>query len=159
MRRVLVSGDEAIPTDRQHRSPCGDCPWRKDALPGWLGTMTPEEWLRAAHGEDRIDCHTLEGPQCAGAAIYRANVCKHPRDPELLRLPFDRDLVFDDPRKFLAYHKGLPTCSCGAPIEHAATGRKQELCNGCKIEKRQARDRVTGRRQHAAKQARKRAEK
>lgn len=103
-RRVLVSSDEAVPATRQHTKPCGDCPWRRDALPGWTGGLTPETWIRGAHGDEQIDCHTLTGAQCAGAAIYRANVCKRPRNPETLRLPADRDHVFESPTEFLEHH-------------------------------------------------------
>jgi hypothetical protein len=105
MRRRLVSSDEAVPTDKQHTKPCGDCPWRRDSLPGWLGGVPAETWLRGAHGEERIDCHTLIGPQCAGSAIYRANVCKAPRDPDVLRLPKDKANVFASPTEFLEHHK------------------------------------------------------
>lgn len=104
-RRRLVSGDEAKRATRQHTRPCGDCPWRRDALPGWLGSLTIDEWLRATHGEARIDCHTLRGVQCAGAAIYRGNVCKSPRDPKILRLPADRTTVFASPTQFIDYHR------------------------------------------------------
>lgn len=97
MRRRLVSSDEATPSRTQHTRPCGDCPWRRDALEGWLGNLTADAWLAAAHGDARIDCHTLIGPQCAGSAIYRANVCKLPRDPATLRLPADRRNVFAEP--------------------------------------------------------------
>lgn len=64
-----------------------------------------------AHGEVAIACHTtIDGEetnndgeadwdqpgllQCAGAAIYRSNVCKSPRDPHVATLPRDTDLVF-----------------------------------------------------------------
>ena len=103
-RRRLVTADEARPATTQHTTPCGDCPWRVDALPGWLGSNTPEEWLQAAHGEARVECHTLLGAQCAGAATYRANVCKIPRDADQLRLPADRTGVFPTPMAFRAYH-------------------------------------------------------
>lgn len=104
MRRRLVSADEAVPATRQHTKPCGDCPWRRDSLPGWTGGLAPQTWVRAAHGDEGINCHTRIGAQCAGSAIYRANVCKVPRDPEILRLPKDREKVFATPNEFLAHH-------------------------------------------------------
>jgi hypothetical protein len=103
-RKVLVSSDEATVATRQHTKPCGDCPWRRDSLAGWLGTDTPEEWLQNVHGEARIECHTKIGAQCAGAAIYRANVCKLVRDPEALKLPADRTRVFARPSEFIEHH-------------------------------------------------------
>ena len=44
------------------------------------------------------------GAQCAGAAIYRANVCKSPRDGSLLKLPADRETVFADKSEFWEHH-------------------------------------------------------
>ncbi len=105
MRRVLVSSNEATSAKGQHTAPCGDCPWRRDALPGWLGTLTAAEWVKVAHGDDAIACHTKAGAQCAGAAIYRRNVVKSPRDPEALRLPANRETVFGTPIEFTTHHQ------------------------------------------------------
>jgi hypothetical protein len=103
-RKVLVSSDQAVPALRQHTAPCGDCPWARVSLPGWLGSRTADEWLASAHGEDEMHCHTLLGAQCVGAAVYRRNVCKQPRDAEALRLPADRKAVFASPVEFKAHH-------------------------------------------------------
>ena len=65
-----------------------------------------------AHGEVAIACHVTidssdewnEGMlQCAGAAIYRSNVCKLPRDPQVVTLPADTGLVFGF-GEFLVHH-------------------------------------------------------
>lgn len=103
-RKQCVSGDEARVATKQHRSPCGDCPWRRKSLPGWLGSASTEQWLAEAHGEARIDCHTLTGVQCAGAAIYRSNVMKLPRDRKLLKIAANRVLVFSGPGEFRKHH-------------------------------------------------------
>lgn len=108
MKRQLISTREAIPAKSQHKKPCSDCPWARTALNGWLGSNTAEEWLHFAHGEAEVECHALTGVQCAGVAIYRANVCKVPRDPDQLRLPADRTAVFANPREFLEHHAKLP---------------------------------------------------
>lgn len=105
--RQLVSAHEATRSSRQHTRPCSDCPWSPKSIPGWLGRLTAEEWIAAAHGETHVDCHTLIGPQCAGVAIYRANVCKLPRDPEQLRLPADRTRVFPNAAAFRDHHRRL----------------------------------------------------
>lgn len=107
-RGQLLSVKEAVMSIQQHKTPCSDCPWRRDALPGWLGGRSALEWLQVAHGDGKIECHTLlcgpdEGWECAGAAMYRANVAKITRDPTLLRLPRS-PLVFGSPREFLAHH-------------------------------------------------------
>jgi hypothetical protein len=113
MRRKLITSSEAVPATRQHDKPCSDCPWRRKSLAGWLGSMSVDEWLRAAHGESRIDCHALLGAQCAGAATYRTNVCKTPRDPALLVLPANRARVFASPMEFERHHSGAPENSRG----------------------------------------------
>jgi hypothetical protein len=73
--RRLVSSDEAIPAKKQHVGPCSDCPMSLD----------------------------LKRVQCAGMAIYRANVCKHVDAPGL-RLPKNEQAVFSTPMEFLDHH-------------------------------------------------------
>lgn len=104
-RKQLLTVEDAVPAKSQHTSPCSDCPWARAALKGWLGDLTADEWLQQAHGEGRLDCHTLAGAQCAGAAIYRKNICKLPRDKKLLLLPADREQVFSGPYEFKAHHE------------------------------------------------------
>lgn len=117
MKRKFVTCDEAITLKSQHAKPCADCPFSRGCIKGWLGgssvnkgeLASVDEWLWAAHGESRIDCHTTTNMQCAGAAIYRANVCKDPRDKSLLRLPPDKTLCFASPVEFRNHHeKGKP---------------------------------------------------
>jgi hypothetical protein len=112
-RKQLISGEEAVPSKRQIRKPCSDCPFGRIALKGWLGSMPLPDWIRAIQGESRIDCHTLIGPQCAGAAIFRANICKKPRDKSLLVLPPDDSLVFSSVEEFTKHHgkKDLIHCN------------------------------------------------
>lgn len=75
-----------------------------------------------AHGEAPIACHQTITPdrhgegnwddprlrQCQGAAIYRHNVIKTPRNPaDAARLPGvnpDRTLIFASSAAFLAHH-------------------------------------------------------
>ena len=103
MPNQLVTHDEAQEALGQHTRPCADCPWARKALPGWLGGLTADEWLAEAHGESVIECHTLLGAQCAGAAIYRRNVCKYPRPPNLA-LDVDRERCFANRDEFKAHH-------------------------------------------------------
>lgn len=100
---AMTIGSEAKKTKTQHKSPCHDCPWRRNAIPGWLGSMTVEQWITAAHGESMIDCHTTD-KQCAGAAIFRANICKSTRSPAIIKLPPDRATVFSWDNEFAAHH-------------------------------------------------------
>lgn len=119
--------------------PCNDCPWRRVASPGWLGPHEPETWLAIAHGEEPIACHQTipvmpetdpddyaEHPtlpfeaiqaiwrdpgirQCAGAAIFRCNVHKSPRNRQDAERAFEADpmTVFATDEEFLAHHRRL----------------------------------------------------
>ncbi len=101
---TIVTSEQAQPAKGQHTKPCRDCPWRRVAVEGWLGPMTGPEWIAFVQSDAQIDCHTLLGAQCAGAAIFRANIGKLPRDRVALRLPRDRERVFASPTEFLDYH-------------------------------------------------------
>lgn len=102
--RKLVSNDEAIALAKQHTIPCADCPFARAALKGWLGSMSVDEWIAAAHGESLIDCHTTTNMQCAGAAIYRANVAKSCYTYGILKLKPNMKLVFATPMEFREHH-------------------------------------------------------
>lgn len=103
MGRRLISSDEAVEADRQHTSPCSDCPFARTALNGWLGGSSVEEWLLWAHTNTQISCHVISNQQCAGLAIYRRNVCKRVEEP-LLTLPADKSKVFATPMEFKQHH-------------------------------------------------------
>jgi hypothetical protein len=112
--------------NKQHKTPCAQCPFRRTAAAGWLGGLTPDDFKAMADSEARMPCHVradrLSGvdyaaaqqpgtvehglPQCAGRAIHWANQCKVPRTPGvLLELPPDPVGVFQWPFEFVAYHK------------------------------------------------------
>lgn len=95
--------------------PCAECPWRRVAAPGWLGPMDADEWLEVAHGEAAVACHMtipdgggwgVRTLQCAGAATFRANVCKLPHNPTIATGPVDADAVFASNAEFKAHHEG-----------------------------------------------------
>ncbi len=106
-------------------APCRECPWARKSARGWVGNIAPEEWVVIATREVTIPCH-LAGPkgllggggkQCAGAAIYRSNTGKRPRDPEIYHLPPDREVVFATPMEFVAHHRDGGVCSSdGRPV-------------------------------------------
>jgi len=104
---MMTDSDDAPHSDIQHTSPCHDCPFRREAVPGWLGEDSADKWVKDVHGECRVDCHAIIGPQCAGAAIYRSNVAKRTRDKTNLVLPADRERVFATPIEFLNHHKTI----------------------------------------------------
>lgn len=104
LRRRFVSSDTAVQTKTQHRKPCADCPFSRRAIPGWIGLRTVDEFLRDAHGETYLECHCTTNKQCAGAAIFRANVIKSCRDPGHLRLEPDKEIVFATNDEFRNHH-------------------------------------------------------
>lgn len=93
----------------KHKKPCNDCPFRRDATPGWLGDTSglpgSEEVTEgckhfvdgalADYAEYDLPCHTTidyekgdwledqypEAALCAGALIFARNQAKSPRDP------------------------------------------------------------------------------
>lgn len=103
--RQFISSTVARPCAGQPKQPCSDRPMAHTALPGWLGGATPDEYVRIAHSDAVVDCHTLIGPQCAGMAIYRANVAKR-CGPLNLTLPKDPEACFSTPYEFLDHHSG-----------------------------------------------------
>lgn len=116
--------------------PCSQCPFRRKSMPGWLGDDTPEHFVEMAHGEENLPCHKtvdytkhdwkerqVRGPkatahECAGAAIYRANVLKEVRDRKVCRLPPDEKTVFATPKEFIKHHRslGLVSGEIGQPL-------------------------------------------
>lgn len=58
-----------------------------------------------------MECHTDAPKLCAGIAIYRTNVAKRMRDPEVPVLPADRSLVFAVPKEFVEHHRRGPVSS------------------------------------------------
>jgi hypothetical protein len=106
--KQLISSDEAVQRQEPHTKPCSDCPFARTALNGWLGGLPIDVWVQRAHGDASEPCHVIDNQQCAGLAIYRANVAKKPRDPAALVLPADRAKVFATPMEFQAHHKKLP---------------------------------------------------
>ena len=122
MKRQLMTYKDAVLAKGQHKKPCSDCPFARTALPGWLGDKTIEEWIAMVHGETWIDCHTLLGAQCAGAAIYRTNNCKNPRDKALLLLPRNPKVVFANPQEFMKHHSQHKDVSANLAVTQAHEG-------------------------------------
>lgn len=102
---------------RQHKKPCGDCPFRRKSAPGWLGHNELEDFVIAAVSDVKMPCHLTPGEgaapdfelhpdasQCAGRGIFLSNMCKSPRDKSVLVLPANREDVFSRPQEFVAHH-------------------------------------------------------
>lgn len=106
MVRKLISSGECKPATKQLEKACSDCPLRRDALEGWLGGATPEEYARLCHSDEVVSCHVHAGSRCAGLAIYRKNVAKW--QPQEHALPADRENIFSTPMEFIAHHSSRP---------------------------------------------------
>ena len=95
------------------KKPCNECPWRRNATPGYLGPETSEQWATWAHSGGPINCHktvkidddwTQPGlRQCAGVATFRANAGKDPQ-PGVAIGPPDTERVFATSAEFLDHH-------------------------------------------------------
>lgn len=81
---------------------------RRDALNGWLGGSSPEQYAALAHSDEIVQCHVHGNVQCAGMAIYRRNVFKLVMPPGLV-LPADRELVFANRMEFVEHHSQMPS--------------------------------------------------
>jgi hypothetical protein len=119
------------------RSPCRNCPFSRTTEPGYLGGSPPETYIGQICGPFVLPCHAghnYHDPvarrdpnnlQCAGAAIFRANVGVDGGMPaKLLHLPIDNNKVFGTFAEFLAHHRGLRVyqaevlLAVQSPLEH-----------------------------------------
>lgn len=95
--------------------PCAECPWRREAVRGYLGPHTAEEWVEIAHSDSPIACHMTikhndqdwaELRQCGGSTIFRANICKTPRHPNVaVADETDTEQIFSWDGEFIDHHK------------------------------------------------------
>jgi hypothetical protein len=99
--KLIASGEKHDAT-KHLTKPCSDCPLRRDALNGWLGGSTPEEYAILCHSDAVVDCHVHAGSRCAGLAIYRTNTCKG--QPKEHKLPADHNVCFSNIMQFLEHH-------------------------------------------------------
>lgn len=71
------SGEKKCP------KPCDDCAFRKNALKGWLGPYSVEDFEDINRGDVNLICHTSLGKKhegtCVGYAMVRVNSCKSAR--------------------------------------------------------------------------------
>ena len=76
------------------KTPCNECPFRKNSLAGWLAEYTPTHLHQIVMGEQPFPCHLTHEenisfdeakklPLCNGALAYMKKNGKSPRDKEL----------------------------------------------------------------------------
>lgn len=112
---------------KQHERPCAACPFSRNVKPyaddpKALGNSSPFVYMGQANGPFILPCHSTHdykqleerleatkpgnGCECAGAAIFRANIgLRYPA--ALLHLPYDREQVFGTFTEFFAHHYKL----------------------------------------------------
>jgi len=106
------------------KKPCKSCPFRRDAMPGYLGSYgSPGEFLEVHYaGETLNPCHESidyddpdwrakfmggkMGRACKGQSVFFANSLKLPKHGEVVKSERDREAVFSWPAEFLAHHGG-----------------------------------------------------
>jgi hypothetical protein len=99
--------------------PCSDCPFRRKAMPGWLGASSPEGFIDCMERDEPLPCHqTIDydnnphwlvewmhqktGNMCAGALIFMANkIQQHP----FQKMAKDHENVFSNTIEFVRYHR------------------------------------------------------
>lgn len=104
------------------KKPCNDCPFRRVALQGWLGSASPEEFGYGV-GETELPCHKTidydderwretqlpDAALCAGALILTKNMSKVPMNPRLAaaveKVKRDTETVFAWVFEFIQHHR------------------------------------------------------
>ena len=99
--------------------PCSDCPFRRKAMPGWLGASSPEGFIDCMQRDEPLPCHqTIDyddnphwlvewmhqktGNMCAGALIFLANKLQHHPFEKMAK---DPENVFSNSVEFVRYHR------------------------------------------------------
>ncbi len=103
--------------------PCSDCPFRRKAMPGWLGGSAPEGFIDCMQRDEPLPCHqTIDyddphwlvkwmgqggdvGNVCAGSLIFMANKIQRPHDPNFPTMKPDHETVFSNSVEFVRYHR------------------------------------------------------
>lgn len=85
---------------------CGNCPFKKDTMKGWLGRSRAKEIVEA----ESFVCHKNTDIQCVGHIMVAKgrNIFRRllEMEPELIKDLKDKNekLVFNNPQKFIEHH-------------------------------------------------------
>jgi hypothetical protein len=103
---------------KNRKTPCDACPFGKQAKKKTLGGNVPEVYIGQLHGPFWLPCHqdpnydnkksdpAIVG-QCAGAAIFRANLGINEAMPAQLNIcEADTELSFTSVEEFYKHHMG-----------------------------------------------------
>lgn len=86
------------------KKPCQNCPFKKDALEGWLGEVRMKDILDSGH----FVCHKKKHLQCAGHMLIKGNENDFVQLANRLGIPLEltgRELVFDTEQECIEHHK------------------------------------------------------
>jgi hypothetical protein len=125
------------------KQPCSDCPFRRAAMPGWLGAGSPESFIDCMNRDEPLPCHqTIDyddpdwlekwsaqesGSMCAGALIFMANKMQRPRTRGFPTLPPDKVAVFSNTVEFVRYHREAGTHSWDDDAQNEGAKLQREL--------------------------------
>lgn len=87
------------------KKPCRDCPFRTDAMEGWLGEQRMTEILAA----ESFVCHKKTDMQCAGHMLIKGQKNGFVKLADRLRIELDlsgKELVFPDEQSCIQHHAG-----------------------------------------------------
>lgn len=108
----------------RHRSPCNECPFRKDSKKGYFGPFQPAFYLEMAHGEKGIACHKYKHEEryraaCVGALQHANASCKIYANPALNQLQREvgKSSKILDYMEFKVHHMGYKFKPLGLPDE------------------------------------------
>ena len=85
------------------KSPCSNCPFRKDTLKGWLGERRMTEIL----SEQSFVCHKKKHLQCAGHMLIKGNENIFVRTAKQMDIELTlsgREKVFDTQEQCIKHH-------------------------------------------------------
>lgn len=125
------------------KQPCNSCPFRRKAMPGWLGAGSPESFLDCLQRDEPLPCHqTIDyddpkwlekwaaqetGSMCAGALVFMANKAQRPRDREFPTMPQDKAEVFSNSLEFVRHHREAAVHSWDDVIQTDGAQLQREL--------------------------------
>lgn len=98
-----------------HKTPCRECPWRRESVAGFLGGFSAEHYADIVQENQAPSCHLRDhGPGdpetafCVGALHVAANACIGLREPphaeEAKRKIGRNEACFSHPREFFSHH-------------------------------------------------------
>lgn len=81
------------------KTPCNQCPFKKDSLKGYLGASTPVEFLEQAESDIVMPCHLHIDYE----DVNLRNRCKSPRNNVIQKGDSNKE-VFDAAQEFYNHH-------------------------------------------------------